>query len=79
MVMVLIYAKQMQFVIVFLFRVQSVSINEFLKSAEGEYYRPGGRGRGRGRGRGGYAGNSMNSVQAPSIEDAGHFPSLGGK
>ncbi|CAA2968030.1 Hypothetical predicted protein [Olea europaea subsp. europaea] len=56
---------------------KSVSINEFLKSAEGEYYRPGGRGRGRSRGRGGYAGNSMNSVQAPSIEDAGHFPSLG--
>ncbi|KAL2525189.1 Hyaluronan/mRNA binding family [Abeliophyllum distichum] len=59
---------------------KSVSINEFLKPAEGEnYYRPGGRGRGRGRGRGGYAGNSMNNAQAPSIEDAGHFPTLGGK
>ncbi|KAL2548050.1 Hyaluronan/mRNA binding family [Forsythia ovata] len=71
---------------------KSVSINEFLKPAEGEnYYRPGGRGRGRGRGRGsgsgsgsgsgrgGYTGNSMNNVQAPSIKDAGHFPTLGGK
>ncbi|XP_022845952.1 RGG repeats nuclear RNA binding protein A-like [Olea europaea var. sylvestris] len=59
---------------------KSVNINEFLKPADGEnYYRPGGRGRGRGRGRGGYTGNSMNNAQAPSIEDAGHFPSLGGK
>lgn len=64
----------------FLLHVQSVNINEFLKPADGEnYYRPGGRGRGRGRGRGGYTGNSMNNAQAPSIEDAGHFPSLGGK
>uniref|UniRef100_A0A5B7BP35 Putative Hyaluronan/mRNA-binding protein n=1 Tax=Davidia involucrata TaxID=16924 RepID=A0A5B7BP35_DAVIN len=59
---------------------KSVSINEFLKPAEGErYYNPGGRGRGRGRGfRGGFSGsNMMNNVEAPSIEDAGQFPSLG--
>lgn len=62
--------------------VQSVSINEFLKPAEGErYYSPGGRGRGRGRGsRGGYGGGSeRSSFQAPAIEDPGQFPSLGGK
>ncbi|KAM3270947.1 RGG repeats nuclear RNA binding protein A [Capsicum chacoense] len=56
------------------------TINEFLKPAEGEYSRPGGRGRGRGRGRGnggGYSGN--NNVAAPSIEDVGQFPSLAAK
>ncbi|XP_044486959.1 RGG repeats nuclear RNA binding protein A-like isoform X2 [Mangifera indica] len=60
---------------------KSVSINEFLKPAEGErYYNPGSRGRGRGRGsRGGYGGYSSSNVAAPSIEDPGHFPSLGGK
>ncbi|GAB4858089.1 hypothetical protein Ancab_015991 [Ancistrocladus abbreviatus] len=62
---------------------KSVSINEFLKPAEGEaYYRSGGRGRGRGgRGpRGGFSeGNSMSHVSAPSIEDPGQFPSLGAK
>ncbi|XP_057977493.1 RGG repeats nuclear RNA binding protein A [Malania oleifera] len=61
---------------------KSVSINEFLKPAEGErYYSPGGRGRGRGRGsRGGYGGGNIpNNVGAPSIEDRGQFPSLGGK
>ncbi|KAI3469039.1 hypothetical protein Pfo_025702 [Paulownia fortunei] len=58
---------------------KSVSINEFLKLAEGEnYYRAGGRGRGRGRGRGGYGGSNYN-VQAPAIKDVGQFPSLGGK
>ncbi|KAL2491232.1 Hyaluronan/mRNA binding family [Abeliophyllum distichum] len=60
---------------------KSVSINEFLKPTEGErYYSPGGRGRGRGRGRGsggGYSGSSQ--IQAPSIEDQGHFPTLGAK
>ncbi|CAA0820350.1 Hyaluronan / mRNA binding family [Striga hermonthica] len=59
---------------------KSVSINEFLKPAEGErYYSPGGRGRGRGRGsRGGYSGgNSSRAI--PAIEDPGQFPSLGGK
>lgn len=60
-----------------------MSINEFLKPAEGErYYSPGGRGRGRGRGsRGGYAGgNAMsNLASAPSIEDPGQFPTLGAK
>ncbi|XP_027334501.1 RGG repeats nuclear RNA binding protein A-like [Abrus precatorius] len=58
---------------------KSVSINEFLKPAEGErYYNPGGRGRGRGRGsRGGYGGNAGSNVLAPSIEDPGQFPSLG--
>ncbi|GER49382.1 hyaluronan / mRNA binding family [Striga asiatica] len=59
---------------------KSVSINEFLKPAEGErYYSPGGRGRGRGRGsRGGYSGGNS-SRAAPAIEDPGQFPSLGGK
>lgn len=59
---------------------KSMSINEFLKPAEGEtYYRPGGRGRGRGsRGRGGgYGGGYSNDVRAPSIEDPSQFPSLG--
>lgn len=56
-----------------------MSINEFLKPAEGERYY-GGRGRGRGRGGrgGGYGGNAYNSVGAPSIEDPGQFPTLGG-
>ncbi|KAL0312935.1 UNVERIFIED_CONTAM: RGG repeats nuclear RNA binding protein A [Sesamum radiatum] len=55
---------------------KSVSINEFLKPAEGDkYYRAGGRGRGRGRGRGGFGGNNYN-VEAPAIEDVGQFPSL---
>ncbi|CAI8613367.1 unnamed protein product [Vicia faba] len=64
---------------------KSVSINEFLKPAEGEgYYNQGGRG-GRGRGRGtrggfgGFRGNSTSNVPAPSIEDPGHFPTLGAK
>ncbi|BBN67487.1 Hyaluronan / mRNA binding family, partial [Prunus dulcis] len=58
------------------------SINEFLKPAEGErFYNPGGRGRGRGRGpRGGFSNNySHGSAAAPSIEDPGQFPTLGGK
>lgn len=61
---------------------KSVSINEFLKPAEGEtYYRGGGRGRGRGRGRGGgYGGGyAANNVPAPPIEDPSHFPTLGAK
>ncbi|KAF8380590.1 hypothetical protein HHK36_028078 [Tetracentron sinense] len=60
---------------------QSLSINEFLKPAEGNKYSPGGRGRGRGRGsRGGFGGGSiMNNVAAPSIEDPGQFPTLGAK
>ncbi len=61
---------------------KAVSINEFLKPAEGEkYYSPGGRGRGRGRGsRGGYSGgNVLSNVSAPSIEDPGQFPTLGAK
>ncbi|KAK8603562.1 hypothetical protein V6N13_096040 [Hibiscus sabdariffa] len=53
---------------------KSVSINEFLKPAEGERYYGSGRGP-----RGGYVGNTVNNVAAPSIEDPGHFPSLGGK
>ncbi|XP_052171085.1 RGG repeats nuclear RNA binding protein A-like [Diospyros lotus] len=59
---------------------KSVSINEFLKPPEGERYF-GGRGRGRGRGpRGGFTGSNMaNNVAAPSIDDVGQFPSLGGK
>ncbi|XAR54192.1 hypothetical protein NMG60_11029220 [Bertholletia excelsa] len=61
---------------------KAVSINEFLKPAEGErYYAPGGRGRGRGRGsRGAYGGGNITSnVAAPKIEDPGQFPTLGGK
>lgn len=61
---------------------KSVSINEFLKPAEGErFYNPGGRGRGRGRGpRGGFSNNySHGSAAAPSIEDPGQFPTLGAK
>ncbi|OEL28347.1 hypothetical protein BAE44_0010634 [Dichanthelium oligosanthes] len=62
----------------------SVSINEFLKPAEGERFY-GGRGRGRGRGerggfRGGYGGGyNRGPAAAPSIEDQAQFPSLGGK
>jgi len=63
--------------------MQAVSINEFLKPAEGERsYNPGRGGRGRGRGRGGYGsgyGSNARDVAAPSIEDPGQFPSLGGK
>ncbi|XP_071706025.1 RGG repeats nuclear RNA binding protein A-like isoform X2 [Rutidosis leptorrhynchoides] len=58
---------------------KSLSINEFLKPADGEKYRgSGGRGRDRGRGpRGGYGGgNRINDVAAPAIEDVGQFPSL---
>ncbi|XP_072998794.1 RGG repeats nuclear RNA binding protein A-like [Typha latifolia] len=64
---------------------KSLSINEFLKPAEGErYYNPGGRGRGRGRGdrgsyRGGFGGGSTGNYVTPSIEDPGQFPTLGGK
>ncbi|PHU31013.1 hypothetical protein BC332_03106 [Capsicum chinense] len=61
---------------------KAVSINEFLKPAEGErYYAPGGRGRGRGRGSRVYSGASTTSnvEAAPPIEDPGHFPTLGGK
>ncbi|KAH6813083.1 hypothetical protein C2S51_022101 [Perilla frutescens var. frutescens] len=59
---------------------KSVSINEFLKPAEGERFYNSGRGRGRGRGaRGGYGGGSESSnVRAPAIEDPGQFPTLGG-
>ncbi|KAL3834984.1 hypothetical protein ACJIZ3_009720 [Penstemon smallii] len=59
---------------------KAVSINEFLKPAEGEnYYRGGGRGRGRGRGGNGGGNSYNNSAQAPAIEDVGQFPSLAGK
>ena len=61
--------------------LQAVSINEFLKPAEGENYYRGGRG-GRGRGGrvssgGGFSGNR--SEAAPAIADTAQFPSLGGK
>ncbi|KAL6981400.1 hypothetical protein U1Q18_023030 [Sarracenia purpurea var. burkii] len=68
-----------------------VSINEFLKPAEGErYLNSGGRGRARGRGGsrgggytgGGYAsggGSTISNVAAPKIEDPGQFPTLGAK
>ncbi|KAL5985333.1 hypothetical protein ACLOJK_027314 [Asimina triloba] len=53
-----------------------LSINEFLKPAEGEkYYSPSGRGRG-GRGsRGGFSGGNLvsNNAVAPSIEDPGRL------
>ncbi|GAB4844276.1 hypothetical protein Ancab_037640 [Ancistrocladus abbreviatus] len=62
---------------------KSVSINEFLKPAEGEkYYNPSDRGRGRRRGfRGGYGGAiiATGAAAAPSIEDPGQFPTLGAK
>ncbi|KAF1002532.1 RGG repeats nuclear RNA binding protein A-like [Apium graveolens] len=62
---------------------KSLSINEFLKPAEGEkYYNPGGRGRGRGRGsRGGFGGGSGVSgyAEAPAIGDPSEFPTLGAK
>ncbi|RWV90489.1 hypothetical protein GW17_00047303 [Ensete ventricosum] len=67
---------------------RSVRITEFLKPAEGErHYSPGSRGRGRGRGgRGQYGGGfgggggiSTFPAAAPSIEDPGQFPTLGGK
>jgi plasminogen activator inhibitor 1 RNA-binding protein len=63
---------------------KSLSINEFLKPAEGErYYNPGGRGRGRGRGSrggfGGFGGNASSNVAAPSIQDPSQFPTLGAK
>ncbi|CAD6264263.1 unnamed protein product [Miscanthus lutarioriparius] len=62
---------------------KSVSINEFLKRAEGERYY-GGRGRGRGREdrggfRGGYVGGYRAPPAAPAIQDQSQFPSLGGK
>lgn len=64
--------------------MQSVSINEFLKPAEGERYY-GGRGRGGRGGRGsrggsGYTGGNRSfNVTAPAIEDPGQFPTLGAK
>lgn len=66
---------------------KALSINEFLKPAEGERYQgPRGRGRGRGQGSGGgYTGFSgsnirrVNNFAAPKIEDVKHFPSLGAK
>ncbi|WOH09302.1 hypothetical protein DCAR_0728758 [Daucus carota subsp. sativus] len=62
---------------------KSLSINEFLKPAEGEtYYSGGARGRGRGRGfRGSSSGSSgtSNYGKAPAIEDPSQFPTLGGK
>lgn len=63
---------------------KSLSINEFLKPAEGQrnYGGAGGRGRGnRGRGqfRGGYDGGGSRAQPAPAIEDQLQFPTLGGK
>ncbi len=64
---------------------KSLSINEFLKPAEGERHYGGrgrgGRGRGpRGGGGGGFNyGGGMSYAEAPSIEDPGQFPTLGGK
>ncbi|KAG2625382.1 RGG repeats nuclear RNA binding protein A-like [Panicum virgatum] len=63
---------------------KSLSINEFLKPAEGErYYNPIGRGRGRGRGRGDrggfrgdYNGSYWGPASAPAIEDQAQFPAL---
>lgn len=73
--------------------MKNVSINEFLKPAEGEEYYTsasrrggrGGRGGGRGRGfnegnRGGFGGSygMGRQSQAPRIEDPSQFPTLGG-
>ncbi|KAB1216023.1 hypothetical protein CJ030_MR4G008903 [Morella rubra] len=59
---------------------KAVSINEFLKPADGEKYYTGGRGRGRGGGpRGGFGGSNRSRVGAPAIEDQQQFPSLGAK
>ncbi|XVF73532.1 hypothetical protein PTKIN_Ptkin12aG0209200 [Pterospermum kingtungense] len=60
---------------------KSVSVNEFLKPAEGQrYFNPSGRGRGRGRGSRGFGGgNASRNAAAPAIEDPGQFPILGGK
>ncbi|KAK9018117.1 hypothetical protein V6N11_001100 [Hibiscus sabdariffa] len=60
---------------------KSVSINEFLKPAEGKYHNSSGRGRGRGRGSRGFGGGSAENKNeaAPSIQDPGQFPTLGGK
>ncbi|KAF2589949.1 hypothetical protein F2Q70_00039554 [Brassica cretica] len=66
---------------------KAVSINEFLKPAEGEnHYRGGGHGGGRGRGRGGRDRGGVSggvfdgyrSEDAPAIGDTAQFPSLGG-
>lgn len=69
-----------------------MSINEFLKPAEGEKYAGpmagrgrggsrGGRGRGGGGFRGGFSGRTGNdtgyTAPAPCIEDPGQFPLLG--
>lgn len=61
-----------------------MSINEFLKPAEGEnYYRGGRGGRGRGgRGRGAVPSGGFGGYRdeaAPAIADTAQFPSLGGK
>ncbi|XP_039030768.1 RGG repeats nuclear RNA binding protein A-like isoform X2 [Hibiscus syriacus] len=59
---------------------KSASINEFLKPAEGgKYCNPSGRGRGRGSR--GFDGGSTarHNEAAPSIQDPGQFPTLGGK
>ncbi|XP_071717640.1 RGG repeats nuclear RNA binding protein A-like [Rutidosis leptorrhynchoides] len=62
---------------------KSLSINEFLKPAEGErHYTPGNRGRGRGArggGRSNQGGSSSYAPEAPKIEDPSHFPTLGAK
>ncbi|XP_050386733.1 RGG repeats nuclear RNA binding protein A isoform X1 [Argentina anserina] len=61
---------------------KSVSINEFLKPAEGERFSYPSRGRGRGgrASKGGPSSNySQSSVKAPPIEDPFQFPTLGGK
>ncbi|MCH89475.1 nuclear RNA-binding-like protein [Trifolium medium] len=56
--------------------MKALSINEFLRPAEGEnFYNPAGRGGTRG---GAYGRNAYNNVPAPSIEDPGQFPTLGG-
>lgn len=69
--------------ITLLFLLQSVSINEFLKPAEGEKYaaptsgrgRGGGRGRGRGE-RGGYMGRGGRPDPVFHLQDS-QFPQLG--
>ncbi|KAG6526592.1 hypothetical protein ZIOFF_016584 [Zingiber officinale] len=63
-----------------------LNMNEFFKTGDGKQsYSSGGRGRGRGRGNrapfgSGFGGRGTNYItEAPSIEDPGQFPTLGGK
>ncbi|KAG9139444.1 hypothetical protein Leryth_020687 [Lithospermum erythrorhizon] len=62
-------------------KIQSLSITEFLKPAEGEKFYPSRHGRGGGPNLGrGYGKDRVTRyVDVPSIEDPGQFPTLAGK